>query len=101
MPRTGGSSIRRRIMPNRLPMQFMAAAAAGAAILLSSCQSTTIQSTWVDPNFTGGPFKKVFVMGLARDVTSRRVFEDIMVARLQAAGVQAVPAYQYMAEDVV
>ena len=87
-------------MSNRLPLHIIAGAAAGAAILLASCQSTTIQSTWVDPSFTGGPFKKVFVMGLARDVTSRRVFEDIMVARLQAAGIQAVPAYQYMAEDV-
>jgi len=87
-------------MPNRTLVQIGAAAAAGAAIFLASCASTTLQSTWMDPSFTGGPFKKVFVIGLAPSETSRRVFEDIMVARLQAAGVQAVPAYQFISEDV-
>jgi len=82
-------------------MAFMAAVAAGAALLfLASCASTTIQSTWMDPSYTGGPVKKIFVIGLAPNVTSRRVFEDIMVSRLQAAGVQAIPAYQYMTEEV-
>jgi hypothetical protein len=77
-----------------------AAAAFGALVLLASCASTTLQSTWVDPTFTGGPFKKVFVMGLAaRDVAARRGFEDIMVGRLQAAGVQAVPAWQFLPQD--
>ena len=88
-------------MLNRIAMPIMSAAAAAAAIvLLASCASTSIQSTWMDPSFTGGPFKKVFVIGLARNETSRRIFEDVMVARLQAAGVQAVPAYQFIAEDV-
>jgi len=81
---------------------MMAAAAAGAVVLLAGCASTTLQSTWVDPGFTGGPFKKVFVMGLAaRDTTGRRVFEDVMVAKLQAAGVQAVPAYQFIPNEGV
>jgi hypothetical protein len=88
-------------MPNRTLVQLGAAAAAGAAIFLVSCASTTLQSTWMDPSFTGGPFKKVFVIGLAPNQTSRRVFEDIMVARLQAAGVQAVPAYQFISEDAM
>lgn len=86
-------------MPNRMLVQLGAAAAAGTIVFLASCASTTLQSTWMDPTFTGGPFKKVFVIGLARNETSRRVFEDIMVARLQATGVQAVPAYQFIPED--
>ena len=86
-------------MPNRMLVQMGAAAAAGAIVFVASCASTTIQSTWMDPSFTGGPFKKVFVIGLASNETSRRVFEDIMVARLQATGVQAVPAYQFIPED--
>lgn len=72
----------------------------GILLLLGACASTTLQSTWTDPAFTGGPFKKFFVVGLsARDVTSRRVFEDIMVAKLQAAGVQAVPAWQSFRDE--
>jgi hypothetical protein len=86
-------------MPNRMLVHIGTAAAAGVLVLLASCASTSIQSTWMDPSFTGGPFKKIFVIGLARDVTSVRIFEDIMVARLQAAGVQAVPAYQFIPED--
>jgi len=86
-------------MPNRMLVQLGAAAAAGAIVFVASCASTTLQSTWMDPNFTGGPFKKIFVIGLARNETSRRVFEDIMVTRLQATGVQAVPAYQFIPED--
>ena len=74
--------------------------AIGILLLLGACASTTLQSTWTDPAFTGGPFKKFFVVGLsARDVTSRRVFEDIMVAKLQAAGAQAVPAWQSFRDE--
>lgn len=87
-------------MTNRMPWQQPAVALAGVAVLLAACASTTLQSTWVDPAYTGGPVRKVFVMGLAaRNTTARRVFEDIMVAKLQAAGVQAVPAYQFVPAD--
>ena len=71
-----------------------------AVLLAAGCASTTLQSTWMDPGFTGGPFTKFFVIGLsARDVTTRRVFEDIMVARLQAAGAQAIPAWQNFRDE--
>lgn len=61
----------------------------------AGCATTTLQSQWRDPGYTGGPFKKFFVIGLsARDVTARRIFEDVMVAKLTAAGVQAVPEWQ-------
>ena len=71
-----------------------------AGLFVAACASTTLQSTWTDPAFTGGPFKKFFVVGLsARDVTSRRAFEDIMVGKLQAAGVQAVPAWQSFRDE--
>jgi len=86
---------------NRMPGRSLIAAA-GTALLLTACASTTLQSTWVDPGFTGGPVKKVFVIGLsARDVASRRGFEDIMVGKLQAAGAQAVPAWQFLRDDGV
>ena len=66
-------------------------------VLVAGCASTTLQSEWRDPAYNAGPFKKIFVIGLsARDVTARRVFEDVMVAKLAAAGVQAVPEWQYL-----
>jgi hypothetical protein len=68
-----------------------------ALVLAAGCASTTLQSEWRDPAYTGGPFRKIFVIGLsARDITARRIFEDVMVSKLTAAGVQAVPAWQYI-----
>jgi len=70
------------------------------AWLLASCASTTLQSTWRDPAFQGGAFKRIFVLGLsARDVTARRVLEDTVAAKLMAAGVEAVPGWQFLAND--
>jgi hypothetical protein len=66
-------------------------------VLVAGCASTTLQSQWRDPTYTSGPFRKIFVIGLsARDLTARRVFEDVMVSKLRAVGVQAVPEWQYL-----
>ena len=71
-----------------------------AILLLAGCASTTLQSQWRDPGYTSGPFRKIFVIGLsARDVTARRIFEDVMVAKLMAVGVQAVPEWQHLPSD--
>lgn len=70
------------------------------ALFLAGCASTTMQSTWRDPGYTGGPFRKVFVLGQsARDVTARRVLEDVLVARFQAIGAEAVPAWRHLPTD--
>lgn len=69
---------------------------AGFAIL-ASCASTTLQSTWMDPQFRGGPFKRYLVVGLnARDGTARRVLEDVVTAKLAAGGVDAMPAWRFL-----
>ena len=72
-----------------------------ALLLTAACaqtQSTPTQpDAWRDPNYTGGPFKKIFVIGLSsKDLTDRRGFEDLMVAKLRAGGAQAIPAWQYL-----
>jgi hypothetical protein len=56
-----------------------------------------MQSTWRDPAFAGPAFRKVFVLGQsARDVTARRVLEDVLVARVRGTGSEAVPAWRYL-----
>jgi hypothetical protein len=65
-----------------------------AVLLLAACASTSIRDSWYDTSYQGGAFKRVFVLGVAPDSAERRTFEDIVVARLRAAGVDAVPAYQ-------
>src|SRR6185295_7636187 len=69
------------------------------ALVLASCASTTMQSVWRDPAYTGGPFKRVFVVALsAKDGTARRVLEDVMVAKLRAGGVDAIPGWQFLSD---
>lgn len=61
-----------------------------AAILLAACASTTVDGSWARPEVAGqrieGP---VLVVGVSRDETVRRIYEDDMAAKLAARGVRA------------
>ena len=65
-----------------------------AALLIAGCASTTVDGTWTRPDAAGkrleGP---VLVVGVARDEAVRRIYEDDMVAKLAARGVQGVRSY--------
>jgi hypothetical protein len=64
-------------------------------LLLAACAATTVDGTWKRPEMAGqrieGP---VLVVGVARDETVRRIFEDDMVAKLAARGVKAMRSYE-------
>ena len=66
-------------------------AAFAITLLLTACQTTSIQSAWYDTSYKGGPFRKVVVIASDGTTADSRVFEDIFVQKLHAAGVQAVP----------
>ncbi len=68
------------------------------AALVAGCASTTLRDSWSDPSFTAGPFRKWIVVGVGGDTVAKRSFEDIMVARLRARGVDALPGYRYLPE---
>lgn len=77
-------------------------AAAAAALLVAGCatQPTSLDAQWVNPAFVGKKaVRNVMAMSAARDSTNRRIFEDQMVAALQAAGLKAVQSYKFIAED--
>jgi len=65
------------------------------ALLLVACATTTLDGSWTRPEFAGkrlqGP---VLVVGVARDDTVRRVYEDEMAARLGARGVKVLRSYE-------
>ncbi len=65
------------------------------ALLLTACAATTVDGTWTRPEAAGqrieGP---VLVVGVARDETVRRIYEDDMVAKLAARGIRAVRSYE-------
>jgi len=74
-------------------------AALAAAALLTACQTTSLQSAWYDTSYKGGPFRKVVVIASDGTTADSRVFEDIFVQKLQAAGVQAIPGYTTVPPD--
>ena len=69
------------------------------ALLLAACASTTLTNQWKNPEYSGPPLRKVLVLGVSKQPSVRRVFEDEFAAQLQAAGVQAVPSYTFLPED--
>jgi len=81
------------------PSHAIAGAAALLLLALTGCQSTTIQSAWFDPAYTGGAMQKIDVVGVGGNVSNRRVFEDIFAQKLRAAGVDGVPGYTVMGDD--
>jgi hypothetical protein len=80
--------------------QFCRALALGIATLtLAACQTTSIKSAWFDPGYTGGPMKKIVVVGVGGNVVNRRVFEDVFAQKLRAAGVEGIPGYTVIQDD--
>lgn len=74
----------------RNPLAFLLAA---LVALLSGCQSTSLRSAWFDTNFAGPPMRKILVAGAFQSVAEGRVFEDIFVEKLRAAGVDGVASH--------
>jgi hypothetical protein len=73
--------------------------AASVLALLAACSSTTIVDQWQSPDFKGGPFKRVLVVGVTTEATVRRIFEDEFVRQLRARGTEAVASYTLIPED--
>jgi len=69
------------------------------AALLGGCASTSLVNQWKSPEYTGGPIRKVMVVGVSRQPSVRRSFEDEFAAKLKAAGVEAIPSYTVIREE--
>jgi hypothetical protein len=74
---------------------------AAAIVVLSGCAaSTELNAQWVNPQAGNRlPVKSVMVMGINRDSTARRIYEDAMVAQLNARGVKAIQSYKSLPND--
>jgi Domain of unknown function (DUF4136) len=70
-----------------------------AALMFAGCASTELVNQWSNPAYTAPSFKRVMVIGVTRQASIRRNFEDEFVSQLKAAGVDAVPSYQYIPDE--
>jgi hypothetical protein len=68
-------------------------------VVLGACASTSLINQWKSPDYSAGPMRKMLVVGVSQQPAVRRLFEDEFVAKLKAAGVEAVPSYTAIPED--
>ena len=73
--------------------------AAALVVVLCGCASTSLENTWKDPKYSGGPLSKVLVVGVSTQASVRRVFEDTFARALTLQGAQAVASYTLIPED--
>ena len=71
-------------------------------LLLAACSSTSLNSVYRDPKFTGGPFRKLIVIGLGASEGGRAQFENAVADKLATRNVLAVASGNLIAaqEDV-
>jgi hypothetical protein len=94
----------RPIQEKRLPILSLRTVLGLAAVaLLTACAAAPdpLQETgWRDRAYTGPGFGRIFVVGLsAQSLKDQRGFENLMVATLRSAGVDAVPGWQFVPTD--
>jgi hypothetical protein len=65
------------------------------ALVLGACAATTVDGTWTRPESAGQRIEgTVLVVGVARDETVRRIYEDDMTAKLAARGIKSLRSYE-------
>ena len=90
------SSVASPATNRRAVLLLVACAAAG---VLSGCAGgTQLVDMWRDPTAPSQPIRKMLVVALRRDPTSRRVWEDGFVSALEKRGVTATPSYNLFAQ---
>ena len=71
-----------------------------AASACSKSQTkTTIPAAWQNPEYTGDPFSKLFVVGVGRNGAYRRLYEDNMVRALEGQGAMAQASWVVFPEN--
>jgi len=63
-----------------------------AAMLVTACASTQLNSVWKDPSYKTRP-ARIMVIGMSKNPLNRRLFEDEFVAQLKARGTEAISSY--------
>jgi hypothetical protein len=65
----------------------------GAAVLAACGTTTKIPNAWRNPAHEGMPFQKIFVIGVGKNESNRRLFEDRFAEVLSGGGAVALTSY--------
>lgn len=66
-----------------------------ALTLLAGCSSTTLSGSWKNPEYNGD-IKNVYIVGIAKQETNRRILEDDFSRQLAGHGVTTISSYKDM-----
>ena len=69
-----------------------------AGLAMAACSSTYMSGSWSDPSYQG-QIKNVYVIGVAKQDITRRIFEDTFVRQLGPAGVRGISSYKDLPSD--
>jgi hypothetical protein len=79
-------------------LSFLSAVLLGAAALAAGCITTPVTSlevSWVTPQLSQAPFRKLLIITVASDEFVQIAFQDQMAAQLKERGVNAVASQRY------
>lgn len=68
------------------------------SVLATGCASTELINSWRDPNYTE-TVTSLVVLGVSKQASVRRVFEDEFAAQLRSRGIRAIPSYTLIDDD--
>jgi hypothetical protein len=70
-----------------------------AALVLTSCASTTLTSVWKDENYRIGNIKKVLIIVFSERPAVRRFFEDDFKSQMTPFSIDAVSSYTVIPDE--
>jgi len=75
----------------------IAVAGLACAVLAGCASSGQLDGVWINPEARYRlPLSNVLVIGIERDATARRIYEDAIVAQLAARGIKAQVSYKLL-----
>jgi hypothetical protein len=83
----------------KIPVKSLCALIIFSLFFLAGCASTKVTGEWQDENFTGKQFKKIMVIGVAKQPNTRRTYEDEFVDQLLKAGIMAISSHDILPRD--
>ncbi|MBU0944444.1 MAG: hypothetical protein KJ804_14530 [Proteobacteria bacterium] len=69
-------------------------------LLVTSCSANKLLFSWTDKSLDQYRLRKILVIGVAKDETKRRIYEDTFVSSLTKIEVPAVPSYTVSKEAI-
>ena len=79
--------------------RFVFAMILATAFMLNGCAPADITASWKSPEYQRGEIRSVLVVGISKNETVRRTFEDAMTSRLEQYGIEAEPGYRTISAD--